>query len=87
MRFPCNLPLTGSLWLQAPNKNKSRLVILSDSHLKVCAERINNYLSEKFRTFGWIKPRAVADEILDKLTLDFVNMKKRDVIVFSAGWC
>jgi hypothetical protein len=31
------------------------------------------------------EPRALADEILDRLTVDFVNSKKRDVIVISAG--
>jgi hypothetical protein len=60
-----NLTLTGNLRMQAPNKSK--VVILSDSHLKGCNKRINNYLSDKFRTFGWIKPGALAGEILDRL--------------------
>jgi hypothetical protein len=60
-----NLTLIGNLQMQTPNKNKSRVVILSDSHLKGCTKRINNYLSDKFRTFGWIKPGALAEEILE----------------------
>jgi hypothetical protein len=68
-----------------PNKNKSRVVILSDSHLKGCTKRVNSYLSEKFRTFGCIKPGALAEEILDRLTVDLENLKNRDVIVISAG--
>jgi lysophospholipase L1-like esterase len=71
--------------MQAPNKNKSRAVILSDSHLKGYTNRINNYLNDKFRAFGWIKPGTLAKEILDRLTVDLVNLKKRDVIVISAG--
>jgi hypothetical protein len=55
------------------------------SHLKGSTKRINNYLSDKFRTFGWIKPGALAEEILDRLTVDLLNLKKRDVIVISAG--
>jgi hypothetical protein len=70
-------------------KNKSRIVILSKSHLKGCTKRVNNYLSDKIRTFGWIKPGALAKEILDRLTVDLENLKKHDVIVivivFSAG--
>jgi hypothetical protein len=70
--------------MQTPNKNKSRVVILSVSHLKGCTMRINNCLSDKFRTFGWMKPGVLAKEILDRLTVDLVNLKKRDVIVISA---
>jgi hypothetical protein len=39
----------------------------------------------KFRTIGWIKPGALVEEILDKQSVDLVNLKKCDVIVFSAG--
>jgi GMP synthase-like glutamine amidotransferase len=71
--------------MQTPNKNKSRLVILSDSHLRGCTKRINNYLSDRFRTIGWIKPGVLAEEILGRLTVDLVNLKNHDVIVSSAG--
>jgi hypothetical protein len=46
--------------MQTPIENKSKVIILSDSHLKRCTKRINNYLSDKFRTFGWIKPGTLA---------------------------
>jgi hypothetical protein len=72
-----NLTLTGNLWKQTPNKNKSRVVILSDSHLKGCTRRVNNYLCDKFRTFGWIKPGVLAEEILERLTVDLMSFKKR----------
>jgi hypothetical protein len=49
--------------LQTPNKSKSKVVILSDRQLKGCTKRINNCLSDKFRTIGWIKPGALAEEI------------------------
>jgi hypothetical protein len=42
-----NLQLTGDLRMQTSNKSKSRVVILSDSHLKGYTKRINNYLSDK----------------------------------------
>jgi hypothetical protein len=61
-----DFPSTGNAQLQSPNKRKSKVVILSDSHLKGCTERVNNYLSDKFRTIVWIKPGALAEEILDK---------------------
>jgi hypothetical protein len=79
-----NFPSTGNAQLQSPNKSKSKVVILSNSHLQGCTERRNNYLSDKFRTVGWIKPGALAEEILDKQSVDMVNLKKCDVIVFSA---
>jgi hypothetical protein len=77
-----NFPSTGNARLQSPNKSKSKVVILSDSHLKVCTERINNYLSDKFRTIGWIKSGSLAEEILDKQSVNLVNLKKCDVIVY-----
>jgi hypothetical protein len=42
-------------------------------------------LNDKFRTIGWIKPGALAEEVLESLAVDLVNLKKRDVIVISAG--
>jgi hypothetical protein len=71
--------------METPNKNKSRVVILSDSHFKECIKGINIYLSDKFRTFGWIKPGALVEEILDRLPVDLVHLKKRDVTVINAG--
>jgi hypothetical protein len=47
-----NLPLTGNLRIQTPNKNNSRVVLLNGSHLKGSTERINNELSDKFRIIG-----------------------------------
>jgi len=32
-----------------------------------------------FRIIGWIKPGAQAEEILDKPTMDLMNLNKRDV--------
>jgi hypothetical protein len=44
--------------------------------LKGCTKKINNYLSDKFRTIGWIKPGVEAEEELDSLTVELVNLKK-----------
>jgi hypothetical protein len=55
-----NFPSTGNTQLLTPNKSKPKVVILSDSHLKGCIERIHNYLSDKFRTIGWIKPGSIS---------------------------
>ena len=38
-----------------------------------------------FRITGWIKPGALAEEILDKPTMDLENLNKHDVILLSAG--
>jgi hypothetical protein len=70
--------------MQRPNKNKSRVVIISDSHLKGYTKRISNCLSDRCRTFGWIKPGTLSKEILDRLTVNLVNLKKRDVISVGA---
>jgi hypothetical protein len=55
-----NFPSTGNLWLQTSNNSKSRVVILSNNNLRRSTTRINNYLGDKLRTIGWIKPGALA---------------------------
>jgi len=80
-----NLPSTVNVRMQTSIKCSSKVVILGDSHLKGCTEKINNYLRDTFRITGWTKPGALAEEILDKPTLDLMNLNKRDVIVISAG--
>jgi hypothetical protein len=71
--------------VQKSNKHSSKVVNLGDSHLKGCIEMINNHLGDTFRITGWIKPGALTEEILDKPTMDLMNLNKRDVIVISAG--
>jgi hypothetical protein len=78
-------PSTVNVQMQSSIKCSSKVIILGDSHLKGCTERINNHLGDTFRITGWIKPSALAEEILDKPTMDLVNLNKRDVIVISAG--
>jgi hypothetical protein len=64
-----NLPLTGNLWKQTPKKCNSRVVFLSDSHLKGC-KRINNHLNDNFKKqLVGSKPNALGEQILDKLTV------------------
>jgi hypothetical protein len=53
--------------------------------LKRCTKRINNYLSAKFITIGWIKPGAVADNVLESLTVGLMNLKKHYMIIISTG--
>jgi hypothetical protein len=80
-----NFPSTVNSRTHSSAKRRSKVVILGDSHLTGCTVRIDNYHGDKFRTTGWIKPGALAEEILDNPTLDLVNLNKSDVIVLSAG--
>jgi hypothetical protein len=80
-----NFPSVVNFRMHSSACRRSKVVILGDSHLKGCTERIDNHLGDKFRSTGWIKPGVLAEEILDKPTMDLVNLNKRDVIVLSAG--
>jgi len=71
--------------MQTSIKCTSKVVILGNSHLKGCTEKINNYPRDTFRITGWTKPGALAEEILDKPTMDLMYLNKCDVIVISAG--
>jgi hypothetical protein len=81
-------PVNGALgnnFQTTGNPRLSRVVILSDSHLKGCTERINNYLSDKYGAIGLIKPGVSVEELLNKSMMDLDSLKKSDVIVLSAG--
>jgi len=54
----------------------SRVLILSDSHLRGSTTKINNDLGNSFRTNGWIKPGAPAVDILNIPNSEVVNKKK-----------
>jgi hypothetical protein len=81
-------PVNGALgnnFQTTGNSQLSRVVILSDSHLKGCTERINNYLSGKYGAIGLVKPGMSVEELLDKSMMDLDSLKKIDVSVLSAG--
>jgi len=80
-----NFLSTAHVRMQTSIKCSSKVVILGDIHLKECTEKINNYLCDTFRKTGWTKPGALAEEILDKPTMDLMYLNKRNVIVISAG--
>jgi hypothetical protein len=67
---------TVNIQMQSSIKRSSKVIILGDSHLKGCTERLNNHLGDMFRITGWIKPSALAEEILDKPIMDLVNLNK-----------
>jgi len=82
---------SGKYGNEGPNRNNTQksevpsVLILSDSHLKGCIVKMNDHLATTFRTNGWVKPGAPADEILKAAKLEVVNMNKHDVIVLSVG--
>ena len=71
-----NSSSTANVCVQKSNKHSSKVVILGDSHLKECIEMINNHLGDTFRITGWFKPGTLAEEILDKPTMDLINLNK-----------
>jgi hypothetical protein len=46
---------------------------------------LKSYKLDKFRTIGWMRLGTLAEELLDKPTMDLMNLKKCDVIVLSVG--
>jgi len=80
-----NTPYTVTVPEHTPITHSSKVVILSDSHLKGCTEKINSYLGNTFRLTGWTKPGASAEETVGKPMMDLVELNKQDVVVISAG--
>jgi hypothetical protein len=58
------------------------IVIIGNTHSKVCAMRLKNYLNNKFEVNGLVKPRTGVYIVLNSTIKDIVNLTKSDVIFF-----
>ena len=68
-----------------PNERKHKVTIIGDSHLRGSVLGIKDHLSNNFEVFGFIKPGAGIGQILHSLEVEYTNLTKEDVIVFSGG--
>ena len=59
-----------------------KIVIIGNTHSRVCAMRVKNYLNNKFEVSGLVKPRTGVYIVLNSTIKDIVDLTKSDVIVF-----
>jgi hypothetical protein len=67
------------------NNKEHKVKILSDSHLRGTATKIDQYLDMKFEVCIWIRPGANTEELVRTLEKDFKCLGKKDMIVINGG--
>lgn len=59
--------------------------IIGDSRLKGTAARINQYLNTKYEVCIFIKPGAIATQLVHSQGMEFLCLEEKDVIVINGG--
>lgn len=59
-----------------------KIIIIGNTHSRVCAMRKKNYLNNKFEVNGLVKPSTGVYIVLNSTIKDTVNLTKSYVIVF-----
>jgi hypothetical protein len=67
------------------NKYDHKVKIIGDSHLRGSAARINQYLNTKFEVCSFIKPGALANQLVHSQEMDFRCLGRKDAIVINGG--
>jgi hypothetical protein len=70
---------------QKSSKILHKVEVIGDSHLKVIASKINQYLSTKFKVCSLIKPGACTNQIVGTQENELMCLGKKDVIVINGG--
>jgi hypothetical protein len=63
----------------------NRILIIGDSHVRGCSEKLTNSLGNTYRVTGITKPNANASAILNDMNLKDEDLLKRDVVIFCGG--
>ena len=62
-------------------QNKHRIVLIGDSQLWGCSDRLSNVLGSSCNTFGVTKPNANLKAITDSINLNYENLTKENVVI------
>jgi len=67
------------------NRYDHKLKITGDSHLKVSAARISQYLNTKFEVCSFTKPGACTNQTVHSQKMEFMSLGRKDAIVINGG--
>jgi hypothetical protein len=60
----------------------SGILIIGDSHVRGCSEKLMNSLGKAYRFIGITKPNANLSAIFNSMNLKDDKLSKRDVVIF-----
>jgi hypothetical protein len=63
----------------------SRILIIGNSHVRGCSEKLMNSLGKAYRVIGITKPNANISAILNSMNLKDDKLSMRDVVIFCGG--
>ena len=75
---PAQLPKTNC-------KNQRKVILLGDSHIRGCSEKLADLLGNSFRVIGITKPNANVKAVTDSINLKTEKLTRKDVVILCDG--
>jgi hypothetical protein len=68
-----------------PHRRDNKLLIVGDSHARLCATKVKSKIKGSFDDMGIVKPGAGAGVLVNTANSDVANLTKSDVIILCGG--
>jgi hypothetical protein len=75
---PAQLPKTNG-------KNQHKVILLGDSHIRGCSEKLANLLGNSYSVIGITKPNANVKAVTDSINLRAEKLTRKDVVIRCGG--
>jgi hypothetical protein len=66
-------------------KHKPKVILLGDSHIRGCSEKLSNLLGNSFIVIGYMKPNANTNDTVKSIDLKSEQLSKKDTVIFCGG--
>jgi hypothetical protein len=66
-------------------QNKHRIVLLGDSQVQGCSDKLSDILGRSFNSFGITKPNVNLGAITNSINLKDENVTKKDAVIICGG--
>jgi hypothetical protein len=70
---------------KSSHRKDHKVLIISDSHTRLCATNIKSEIKEKYDVQGLVKQGAGASILVNTASSDITNLTKNDVVIFCGG--
>jgi len=66
-------------------KNQHKIILLGDSHICGCSEKLADLLGNSYSVTGITKPNANLSAITDSINLKAEKLTKKDAVILCGG--
>jgi len=66
-------------------KHKPKVILLGDSHVRGCSEKLSNLFGNAFSVIGYMEPNANVNDIVNSIDLKSEQLSKNDVVILCGG--